>query len=299
MFIIALMSCLFIYNDEQKLATFRAYMSEVFPGYEYFTYNTLRTPLEEVMDHLPSVSGVIISPCERTHVVSFIVGYVLGRTFPVYCAVSSFKESHKSLTSIFNFDSEEAMFDHIRANAATILHDDAKRISKAYLYEKGIPFTVDNFIGYLLKEDKTTCDHFIAAGMSVDSIDRDGTPLLNIACRKDKIDMVQYLIKKGAKIDAVSADREYTPLMDAVWRGNVEAARLLIKEGADVNKVSKEGQTMIVLAVGAEKIELCRLLAQNGADVDIPDAMGMSAYAYATLFKKQEIINILKPYHKE
>lgn len=295
----ARMSCLFIYNDEQKLTDFRAFMGEVFPNYEYFTYNTLKTPLEEVMKALPSVSGLIISPCERTHVVSFIVGYVLGRTFPVYCAQSVYKDSHKALPKIYNFDSEEEMFAHIRANASTILREDAERISKAYLYEHGIPFTINNFISFLIKSDKTTCDHFIAAGMSVDSRDASGTPLLNIACRKDKVDMVEYLIKKGAKIDAVSTDREYTPLMDAVWRGDVEAARLLIKEGADVNKVSKEGQTMIVLAVGAEKIELCRLLAQNGADVDTPDAMGMSAYGYATLFKKQEIINILQPYHKE
>ena len=40
-------------------------------------------------------------------------------------------------------------------------------------------------------------------------------------------------------------------------------------------------------------------IAKNGADPDIKDQMGMSAYGYATLFKKTEIVEILKPFHKE
>ena len=32
---------------------------------------------------------------------------------------------------------------------------------------------------------------------------------------------------------------------------------------------------------------------------NVKDMMGMSAYNYATLFKKQRLVDILKPYHKE
>ena len=39
-------------------------------------------------------------------------------------------------------------------------------------------------------------------------------------------------------------------------------------------------------------------LAKAGADPDIKDQMGMSAYGYASLFKKEEILSILEPYHK-
>ena len=56
---------------------------------------------------------------------------------------------------------------------------------------------------------------------------------------------------------------------------------------------------MIVLEVGVEESELCRVVVVNGADVDIPDAMGMSAYAYASLFKKEAILALLEKYHKE
>ena len=87
--------------------------------------------------------------------------------------------------------------------------------------------------------------------------------------------------------------------MDAVWKGNKEITSLLVKAGADVNVISKEGQTMIILAVGSENLEICKILCDAGADVDISDQMGMSAYGYASLFKKEKILEILEKSHKE
>jgi len=135
--------------------------------------------------------------------------------------------------------------------------------------------------------------------MSVDSRDRDGTPMLNIAARNDRLDFVQWLVEQGADINAVSEDRGYTAIMDAVWRGNIEITEYLIKKGSDLNTINKEGQSMLVLAVGANRTQICKILAENGANPDIPDAMGMSAYGYAKLFKKVDIVSILEKYHKE
>ena len=98
---------------------------------------------------------------------------------------------------------------------------------------------------------------------------------------------------------AISEDRGYTAVMDAVWRGNEKITRYLIEKGAELNTINKEGQTNLVLAVGANRENIVKLLAENGADPDVKDMMGMSAYNYATLFKKQKLVDILKPYHKE
>ena len=87
--------------------------------------------------------------------------------------------------------------------------------------------------------------------------------------------------------------------MDAVWRGNETLTSLLIEKGADVNTISKEGQSNLVLAVGADRYKIIEMLAKAGADPDVKDMMGMSAYNYATLFKKEKIVEILKPFHKE
>ena len=102
----------------------------------------------------------------------------------------------------------------------------------------------------------------------------------------------------GADINAISEDRGYTAVMDAVWRGNEKITKYLISKGADLNTINKEGQNNLILAVGANRESLVKLLAENGADPDVKDMMGMSAYNYAVLFKKQKLVEILTPYHK-
>ncbi len=67
----------------------------------------------------------------------------------------------------------------------------------------------------------------------------------------------------------------------------------------DLNTVSNDGQPPLVLAVGSGNADICRILAENGADPSTKDHMGMSAYGYAKLFEKKEIIKILEPYEKE
>ena len=87
--------------------------------------------------------------------------------------------------------------------------------------------------------------------------------------------------------------------MDAVWKSNEEIIKILVENGASLKFISKEGQSILVLAVGIGKESICKILAKNGADPDIKDSMGMSAYEYAVLFHREEIINALKPFHKE
>ncbi len=123
--------------------------------------------------------------------------------------------------------------------------------------------------------------------------------MLNIAARADNLDAVKWLVSCGARLDSISKDRGYTAIMDSVWRGNAEMTRFFIEQGAELDTISKDGQTMLVLAVGADKTEIVKMLAENGANPDIKDGMGMSAYDYAKLFKKTEILSILEKYHKE
>ena len=180
------------------------------------------------------------------------------------------------------------------------LSDEASmRLSKKHLLDRGIPYTSDCFGTYIAKNKPEVVHEFLAAGMSINSRDDLGTPMLNIACRNDNFDFVQMIYDLGADINAVSEDRGYTAVMDAVWRGNEKITKYLISKGADLNTINKEGQNNLILAVGANRESLVKLLAENGADPDVKDQMGMSAYNYAVLFKKQKLVDILQPYHKE
>lgn len=204
-----------------------------------------------------------------------------------------------SKDSIVYLSKKQEMISYIKKQYQIISDVNAKRLAKKKLLNKGIPFTPDCFGTYIAKNKTQICNLFIQGGIDVDSRDENGTPMLNIAVRNDNEAFVTKLIELGADINVVSEDRGYTPVMDAVWRGNLDITKILVNKGAELNTINKEGQTNLVLAVGADKTDIVKILAKHGADPDIKDQMGMSAYGYATLFRKEKIVQILKPYHKE
>lgn len=238
--------------------------------------------VEEDIARLCSMSGFLIA----SHI-SIVTNLAFISNYHIF-----------SKDSIKNISSDADILKYITSKYDHIYSADLKRTAKQTLLNKGIPFTPDCFALYISKNKKEIFDLFIAADMDVNATDDLGTPMLNIAVRNDNEEFAKEIIEQGADINAVSKDRGYTAVMDAVWRGNEELTKLLISKGADLNTINKEGQNNLVLAVGANKEKIVELLATNGADPDVPDMMGMSAYNYATLFKKERIVEILKPYHK-
>ena len=194
--------------------------------------------------------------------------------------------------------SAEDLFDNLTKEYNNLSNEASMRLAKKKLLDRGIPYTSDCFGTYIAKNKPEVVHEFLAAGMSINSRDDLGTPMLNIACRNDNFEFVQMIFELGAELNAVSEDRGYTAVMDAVWRGNEKITKYLISKGADLNTINKEGQNNLILAVGANRESLVKLLAENGADPDVKDMMGMSAYNYAVLFKKQKLVEILEPYHK-
>ena len=162
----------------------------------------------------------------------------------------------------------------------------------------GIPFTPDCFSSYIAKDDEEIVNLFYDAGMSVNVRDAAGTPMLCIAARSGRKNMIEWLVERGAEINAISKDRGYSPVMDAVWKSSLDIVDLLIKLGADLNIVSNDGQTALIVATGASNPRICELLVKNGADPNFKDKMGMSSLEYARLFKKQILVPIYEEYAK-
>lgn len=236
---------------------------------------------------------------EELSTLSSITGFAVAKDILVLTNIKElYNLSFLQKDSIVYLKTKNEFVNYIKQKYESISLNDTKRSSKKKLLEKGIPFTPDCFGTYIAKDKTDICNLFISGGIDINSRDENGTPMINIAVRNDNEELVKKFIKLGADINAVSEDRGYTPVMDAVWRGNLELTKLFIKEGAELNTINKEGQTNLVLAVGANKTKIIEALAKAGADPDIIDQMGMSAYGYASLFKKEEILSILEPYHK-
>jgi ankyrin repeat protein len=65
-----------------------------------------------------------------------------------------------------------------------------------------------------------------------------------------------------------------TPLMYAARDGSLDAARVLIEAGADLNVVDSNGMTPLMMAITNGKIPVAQLLADKGADVRAADWYG-------------------------
>lgn len=94
------------------------------------------------------------------------------------------------------------------------------------------------------------------------------------------IEIIEYLLKKGASVNARDC-YGFTPLHQAAYNhGQVDVIRLLLKFGADVNAQSNDGSTPIMYAAGYDHNSHCfestRFLLENGADLEIMNKDGAS-----------------------
>ena len=292
------MKWLVITSDEDKEANLLKSIDKIFSNSAIYFFNPNSFDCSMALEIMPSIDCCAILEKMETSFILFALGWLVGRNIQTF----SLQEKPYSLAcasdSFHTFADSASLNSYLIKNRLEIICNVNKRKSCLYLFKKGMPLTVAGFVHYIEKENIDILNRYMYAGLSLNSRDEDGTPLLNIACRNRSFAVVEWFLKNGADIDPVSEDRGYTPLMDAVWKGDLKISSLLIQKGADVNRMNKEGQTMIILAVGANRVDMCKLLVENGADVDVVDAMGMSAYGYARLFKKHNILEVLEKYHK-
>lgn len=96
---------------------------------------------------------------------------------------------------------------------------------------------------------------------------------------------LDFLLKCGANPNQGTKDNIFSPLMYAVSKNNISAARLLLKYGADVNAVTKDGGTALRIAVILNLPEMAGLLIEYGADVN-SFTDGMTNLEYALYYGK-------------
>ncbi|MDY6030180.1 MAG: ankyrin repeat domain-containing protein [Treponemataceae bacterium] len=223
----------------------------------------------------------------------FALGFVEGKN------ITSFINSKLEFDSgLVSYSTVGELKKILKKNLSKYVALDEKKKSMEVLFDKGIPFTPDCFSFEIAKNNLEIAELFLKAGMDVNCRDSSGTPMICIASRSERKNMIDWLLKNGADIDAVSEDRGYSAVMDAVWKSDFDLVKYFVEKGASLNFVGKDGQSALILATGIGKEKICEILVKNGADPDFKDKMGMSSMAYAKLFKKDNLINLYKEYSK-
>lgn len=132
----------------------------------------------------------------------------------------------------------------------------------------------------------------LGEGVEIDGLYENGkTTLLNFAIRAGNINAVKILIDHGANLDLES--RGKTPLINAVTKRDLMLLHLLIKNGADLDATVKKGNTALIYAVKSGKMDFVRMLVENGADVEYENENGLTALDFANMANYPEIAKYL------
>jgi len=115
------------------------------------------------------------------------------------------------------------------------------------------------------------------------------TPL-HYAIEYDHMEIFKLLLENGADVNRETM--LLTPLMWAIRTGDLRKVELLLEYGADVNKVSND-ITALHIATAMGNASLVRLLLANGADVNINSASGCRPIHIAAWCNRVEIAKIL------
>lgn len=229
----------------------------------------------------------------QKHEIAFSTGYCVGRGKPFILY-----GENKQVIPLCNgkavvLSKEEELRVFITGEVKKNKRQRSIEAAKSRILEMGLEIGIKDLIEMVSEGDTMAAEQFLKAGFSLDSCDKNGVSLLNIAVRKGNLKIVSLLINNGANINIVSGDRGNTPVMDAAAEGYTEILTKLIRSGAELNLKSKSGQTALILAVGCKAEDAALVLIESGADIDIKDDLGMHAKKYAELFKLKRVLSIM------
>uniref|UniRef100_A0A914HV50 Calpain catalytic domain-containing protein n=1 Tax=Globodera rostochiensis TaxID=31243 RepID=A0A914HV50_GLORO len=137
-----------------------------------------------------------------------------------------------------------------------------------------------------------------AVGQRIGVSDRRGCTALMCASRAGEMNIVIFLLSKGARVDRIT-NEGFSPLFLAAREGHLEVCKLLIANGADTNQKTDDGETPWLEACGNSHLDIgyieksqIKLFVENGQDIEATGSIGCTAILeerkeLASLFKQQ------------
>ena len=84
---------------------------------------------------------------------------------------------------------------------------------------------------------------------------------LHFASEEGRAEIAQYLIEKGAKVDAKDKD-DWRPLHYAASKGHTEIVQILVENEAKTNITNKNKRTPLILAADEDHFEIIDTLTE-------------------------------------
>ncbi|KAK5659349.1 hypothetical protein OQA88_1442 [Cercophora sp. LCS_1] len=250
-------------------------------------------------------------------------------SLPDYIEHANYTPLHLAALGVLHFDLEKALkhnpelaqcIDQRAEDGLTPLDAAALAgnlpVTEALLRAGADPNVTDWHTGYAPLAPACLYSHtgivklLLSAGAPVTWPSRRGLDALHCACRNSSVDptITHLLIQHGANVNTETAVGKQVPLDYAAGMGNLEAVRILLDNGADINHRDGEGETAIVTAVQNRNPQMASVLIARGADLGTVNEYGdsllhqLAAYAdaatmraFAEFARDHEGLRLLSP----
>ncbi|MFD0749957.1 ankyrin repeat domain-containing protein [Mucilaginibacter calamicampi] len=119
-------------------------------------------------------------------------------------------------------------------------------------------------------------------GNDVNKLTHDGRIYLHWAASRGNVELEEYLLKKGSKLDLVDTHGS-TPLLFSANQKNTKIFDTFIAHGANLQKdVNADGANILLLAIANDKdFTLTDYFVSKGVSLNSVDKAGNNAFAYA------------------
>lgn len=112
------------------------------------------------------------------------------------------------------------------------------------------------------------------------------------ASRNGNLEAVRLLLKKGVDVNATNI-LGFSALEVASSNGHLRVVRLLLDEGAEINAKSSMGTTPLIGASYNGHLEVVKLLLNRGADINAKDRLGETALMNACGEGRVKVVKLL------
>lgn len=151
-----------------------------------------------------------------------------------------------------------------------------------------LPTRVNRFHKAIARDDLDTVKQMLARDPDLVQEKRDSVTPLHEAAAVCSSEMVEYLLKHGAEIEAKGGRHDSTALHWAAARGNVATTETLLAYGAAVDARDCFDKTPLITAASSGHVKVIEVLLGHGAHVEARDNL----YGHTALYEAVDFVHV-------